>query len=75
MKASSTIQEVVPLVAVADLCPSRPSRRTIHRWIERGVAGGVKLEGVVRSGGRTFITKKAIERFLRRCTERRGEQR
>jgi hypothetical protein len=52
----------IPISQASELFPGRPHISSIWRWIRRGIRGR-RLEAV-RCGGRTFISKEAIARFL-----------
>lgn len=52
--------------------PGRPHITTLHRWSLKGVRG-VKLETVV-IGQRRFVTREAINRFIRRLNTTDAER-
>lgn len=52
----------IPISRVAEFIPGSPGRRTISRYINRGL-NGVRLR-VVRSAGRGFTTEQWINDFL-----------
>jgi len=58
--------QAMSLQEAAKSLPGRPHVSTLHRWRARGVKG-VRLE-CVRVGGRWYVTRKALQRFLRAVT-------
>ena len=56
-------ETLVRLSEAPQLIPSRPSPRTVWRWVLRG-SRGRRLETVLIGGSR-FTSREAIERFLR----------
>lgn len=59
-------RELFSLAQAAKLLPGRPHISTLHRWRLKGVKG-VKLDTVV-VGGRRFVTREALERFVQATT-------
>ncbi len=55
-------EQILTVAEAARLLPGRPSTRTVWRWLDRGVRH-VKLESVL-VGGRRFVSKESINRFL-----------
>jgi hypothetical protein len=45
------------------LTGTRPSPSTLHRWLHRGVAGGIKLRAV-RLGGEWFCSRHDVDAFI-----------
>jgi hypothetical protein len=56
-------RDLVPLSHASPLFPTAPHPTTLWRWAREGV-GGVKLE-TIRVGGRRFVTRTAVDEFLR----------
>ena len=54
--------DLVSFKEAAAHLPGRPSLATLHRWRLNGV-GGVKLE-TVKVGGRRFVSRQALQRFI-----------
>lgn len=70
MQADPLSEDLLPLADALDLIPGRPHRLTVHRWIKSGVVAGggrVKL-GAVKVGGKWFVSRKAIGRFVAATT-------
>ena len=59
-------EELIRLGDAPKHVPGRPHISTLYRWMERGVKG-VKLE-CVAVGGRTFVSKEGIARFITACS-------
>jgi hypothetical protein len=51
------------------LTGTRPSPSTLHRWLHKGVCGGIKLQAV-RLGGEWLCTRSAIDQFIEAQTTR-----
>jgi hypothetical protein len=65
MATATTVNIGAELLSVAELqqaLPRKVSPGTLRRWITAGVAGH-RLEGV-RLGGRLFVPRAALSRFL-----------
>ena len=45
----------------------RPSLPTSYRWINRGIAGGIRLE-VIAIGGSLYCSEESLNRFFREVT-------
>jgi hypothetical protein len=50
------------------LTGTRPSPSTLHRWLHRGVGGGIKLRAV-RLGGEWFCSRHDVNEFIERQTK------
>lgn len=46
-----------------ELTGTRPSPSTLHRWLHRGVCGGIKLRAV-RLGGEWLCTRADVDAFI-----------
>lgn len=56
-------------IAVGDtpaVCPGKPHKSTVWRWVLKGVRG-IRLETIV-VGGKRYTTIEAIERFIAATT-------
>ena len=51
------------------LTGTRPSPSALHRWLHKGVCGGIKLQAV-RLGGEWLCTRQAIDQFIEAQTTR-----
>lgn len=69
VRDDESVNELVPLNRACRLFATNPSVVTIIRWFTRGVIGPDRKTRVVlkakRIGGRTFITRKAADDFIR----------
>ncbi len=59
-------EELLSVAEAAKILPGRPNVATVWRWISRGCKG-IRLE-VFRSGGRTYTSRQALERFSARLS-------
>jgi hypothetical protein len=55
-------EDLISIAQAAKSLPTRPSVRTVWRWIQKGCRG-VKLE-TVAIGGRRYTSRQAIGRFI-----------
>ncbi|WLD11899.1 DUF1580 domain-containing protein [Planctellipticum variicoloris] len=67
MISPTDVYNAVPVPEVPALFPGRPSIATVWRWILNGVRGPngetVRLESF-KCGGRRFVQRDAIDRFI-----------
>jgi hypothetical protein len=66
-------ENLLTLSQVSDLLPGRPQYATVRRWTNDGV-DGVRLEAVV-VGGRTYISREAVDRFIAATTAKKNADR
>jgi hypothetical protein len=62
-----TTEQLLRLIDLPDVLPSRPALSTVRRWASDGI-DGVVLE-TMRLGGRRYTSHEAITRFLDRLNE------
>jgi len=48
---------------VESITGTRPSPSTLHRWLHKGVCGGIKLRAV-RLGGEWLTTREDLDAFI-----------
>lgn len=66
------LSDLLTLAQAARTFPVRPSPSTLWRWRSRGI-GGVRLETVM-VGGRRYVSREALERFVGELTAAREPQ-
>ena len=70
--SDAPFSNLLSLAQAARSLPGRPSPSTLWRWRSRGI-GGVRLETVM-IGGRRYVSREALERFVGELTAAREPQ-
>ncbi len=61
---SAAVSELRPVRnLVESITGTRPSGSTLHRWLHKGVCGGIKLRAV-RLGGEWLTTREDLDAFI-----------
>lgn len=70
MSAVSDTQTFIPVYdIVTQRFGNRPSPQSIHRWVRKGVAGGVRLQAV-RHGGTWHCKPEWFDEFIQAQTDK-----
>jgi Protein of unknown function (DUF1580) len=66
-----TIERLIEIKEAPSFIPGKPHLASVYRWFGKGVRG-VKLETAL-VGGRRFTSREAVQRFVDRLSNERGD--